>query len=474
MQKSIALLLLSLLILTSFLIEAKPAFSYNIENTWVSKAPMHVARADLGVAVVNGDIYAIGGNTIAGEYSADQGFYKGITGGVVNTVEKYDPITDNWVSKTPMPTPRDSFAIAVCQNKIYCIGGRTSIPLFSSQTFTNVNEVYDPATDLWQTKAPLPTMEWPLQASVISGKIFVIGRSGATYAYNPLNDSWTTKTRAPSVNNEPIAGFVTSVFANKIYVIGISDLNLIYNPLNDTWSQVNSSQPYSFEGLMGYGSFRAAGGTTSGILAPERIYVFFENRVYVYSPANDSWLSGASMPEEIVDFGAAVINDTFYIIGGSNYPKSFIDSYAPTATNEQYLPVGYGAPDPSYVFENTPPKIFLLAPLNKTYNDSSISLVFSVDKLTSWVAYSLDAKQNITINGNDTITNMTNGLHIIKVYANDTFGNVGASQTISFTVTKPEAEAFSTATVTAVLGAAVLIVATAGLLVYFKRRSRPK
>ena len=261
---------------------------------------MHIARANLGVAVVNGGVHAIGGDYITGEYNLDQGFYAGITGGVVNTVEKYDPGTDNWTLEKPMPTPRDSFAIAVYQNKIYCMGGRTSIPLYSSQTFTTTNEVYDPATDTWQTKTPLPTAEWPLQASVVDGNIYVIGRSGATYAYNPINDSWTTKTKAPLVNNEPIAGFVTTVFGNNIYVIGISDLNLIYDPLNDSWSQIYSSQPYQFEGLMGYGSFDAAAGATTGMFAPEKIYVFFDNQTYVYDTDNNTWASSAGMPEERV------------------------------------------------------------------------------------------------------------------------------------------------------------------------------
>jgi hypothetical protein len=364
-----------------------------------------------------------------------------------------------------MPTPRDSFAIAVYQNKIYCIGGRTSIPLFTPQTFTAVNEVYDPATDTWQTKAPLPNAEWPLQAGVVDGKIYVIGRSGATYAYNPINNSWTTKTKAPSVNKAPIAGFVTAVGTNKIYVIGISDLNLIYDPLNDTWSQAHSSQPYRFEGLMGYGSFEAAAGTTTGMLAPKRIYVFFENQTCVYDSSRDTWASGTGMPKERVNFGTAVINDTFYIIGGGNIPKGFSDLYAPTSTNEQYIPIGYGTPDPSYVLEHTPPKISVLSPLNQTYDNSNVSLVFTIDKAVNWTGYSLDGGKNVTTAGNCSIAGVSNGVHSVTVYGNDTFGNF-ASKTVTFTIAK--LEPLPTAFVAAVSVAAAAVVGVA-IVIYLKK-----
>jgi hypothetical protein len=118
----------------------------------------------------------------------------------------------------------------------------------------------------------------------------------------------------------------------------------------------------------------------------------------------------------------------------------------------------------TYLLETTPPKISLLAPLNQTYDKPSVPLVFTTDKAVTWVGYSLDGKQNVTITGNTTLTNMTNGLHNLTVYANDTFGDIGASQTITFTIALP----IPTATVAAVSGALAVVV-VAGLLVYFKK-----
>jgi hypothetical protein len=52
-----AALLLALFLISSFIIMAKPVSAATLgENSWTSKAPIHVARSDLGVGVVNGKI----------------------------------------------------------------------------------------------------------------------------------------------------------------------------------------------------------------------------------------------------------------------------------------------------------------------------------------------------------------------------------------------------------------------------------
>jgi hypothetical protein len=120
-----------------------------------------------------------------------------------------------------------------------------------------------------------------------------------------------------------------------------------------------------------------------------------------------------------------------------------------------------------YLLKTTLPKIALLSPINQVFNESSIPLFFTVDKQVSWMGYSLDGENNVTVAGNSTITELTNGLHNITVYAEDTFGNEGASETIVFNIDVPEP--FPTTLIT-VVSIATVVAVSVGLLVYFKKR----
>jgi len=165
------------------------------------------------------------------------------------------------------------------------------------------------------------------------------------------------------------------------------------------------------------------------------------------------------------------VNDVIYAIGGRTYDYLYPDdnyfTVSEQAVNEQYTPIGYGKPDTSYIppIERTHLEIRGLSPLNQMYNESSVSLVFTLDKPVNWTGYSLDGKDNVTITGNTTLTGLTSGLHNITVYANGTFGNMGASETINFTVEKPE----TLPIVTIVAASMASVVACVGVFFYFKK-----
>ena len=128
----------------------------------------------------------------------------------------YDPATDTWTTKSPMPTPRAFFAMTVYQNKIYCIGGNGNNGGDNPPT-----EVYNPASDSWETKTPMPTPRYDLQANVLDDKIYCIGgvaingATGFNEVYDPTSDKWTTKSPMPTVTDiySP-----STVFNGKIFV----------------------------------------------------------------------------------------------------------------------------------------------------------------------------------------------------------------------------------------------------------------
>jgi hypothetical protein len=82
------------------------------------------------------------------------------------------------------------------------------------------------------------------------------------------------------------------------------------------------------------------------------------------------------------------------------------------------------------------------------------------------MGYSLDGKDNVTVAGNTTIAGLSNGLHNVTVYAKDAFENVGASETVYFTVAQ-QSEPLPISWVVA----GIVIIAAAGLapLVYFAK-----
>ncbi len=117
-----------------------------------------------------------------------------------------------------------------------------------------------------------------------------------------------------------------------------------------------------------------------------------------------------------------------------------------------------------------PPEISNISVANQTFNSNGIPLTFNLNTVASWMAYSLDDKANITISGNTTLADVKEGSHSIVVYANDTIGNMGASQTAFFTVEllpspSPTVMASSSSTVPEFTFAAVLILAIATGLV---------
>lgn len=455
MRKNVALLLVLLFSVVSSLFIIPFAFSSTqaVEDSWTFKTPMPTARSDFGLAVANGKIYAIGG----------------YNGSYLNVNEMYDPETDTWTTKTPMPTPRAYFAVATYRNKIYAIAGATS-----TGSSTLANEVYDIITDTWETSSPLQSntsVRIHLGANVVNGKIYVISGIASVLAtgfppsaennvYDPALDVWTTKAPIP----QPVFQYASAVIDDKIFIIGgrnysalsrtptILSLTQIYDTTTDTWTN-GASMPTA-----AYWSSAAA---VTGLFAPKRIYIFggyttsgptasWLSITRIYDQVTNEWTVGTPSPADFARDRCAVVKDVCYSIGDD--------------VNLQYTPVGY-KPDPSH--DGTAPEIVVVSPENMIYYKTDIPLTFTVNEPVSWIEYNLDYETVREIESNCTLSGLSLGSHNITVYATDIAGNVGASDTVSFTVAEPEAFPVTLVATTSVV--TVAIVGT-GLLFYFKKR----
>ena len=114
--------------------------------------------------------------------------------------------------------------------------------------------------------------------------------------------------------------------------------------------------------------------------------------------------------------------------------------------------------------DNAAPQIVILWPESTTYTDGNMTLVFSIPEPTSKISYSIDSQENVTILGNTTLTDLSNGNHNLTVYATDKSGNTGTSETRYFSVNVPRS--FLTTSVAAASVASVTIVVSA-LTAYF-------
>ena len=113
-----------------------PAAEASGSDTWARLTP--TPREGLGVGVVNGVLYAVGGYDYYGA-------------GYLATVEAYDRGTNIWTTKAAMPTAREGLGVGVVDGVLYAVGG------YNGSSYLATVEAYDPATNTWSTKAAMPT-----------------------------------------------------------------------------------------------------------------------------------------------------------------------------------------------------------------------------------------------------------------------------------------------------------------------------
>jgi N-acetylneuraminic acid mutarotase len=298
----------------------------NTENAWTTKTPLPKAAADLKAGVVNNRIFVFGSHVT------------------------YEYNLASWIEKQPMPSSREYFATATYKNKIYCIGGRNNGP-------SAANEAYNPASNSWEIKQAMPTPRHGLEANVVNDKIYLISGlvpdnrwpntnvdayttyrcTNVTEEYDPSTDTWANKAPIPKA----AAHYSSAVIENKIYIFsdhynqnnGIYEaLTQIYDPTTDTWSD-GTSPPYAVDmagstaiSNSNYKRIYLIGGRSSGLQAAYN---------QIYDLSTDSWSIGTSLPTARYGLTVCNLDNKIYTFGG--YQGAYV-SVNFRADNEIYDP----------------------------------------------------------------------------------------------------------------------------------------
>ena len=123
---------------------------YDVDgNTWSYVASLGTARYGMGVATLNGYIYAAGGWGT----------------GNLQSVERYDATANTWVNVSPLLVGRGGPGATALNGLLYVVGGDG----LSSA------ERYDPTTNTWTYVASLGIVRHSLGVAALNGYIYAAG-----------------------------------------------------------------------------------------------------------------------------------------------------------------------------------------------------------------------------------------------------------------------------------------------------------
>jgi N-acetylneuraminic acid mutarotase len=286
-------------------------------DVWTKKSPMPRPAHHAALTAVNGKIYAFGGFVAP----ANSPIPLGAAWEPIADAWEFNPATDSWKPLAPLPGKRGSAIAAEVGGKIFVIGGATTMEGAKDPFFTafgparvlGTNEVYDPATNTWESRNPMSVPRNHAFGGVVNGKIYVIGgRTGHAFIlsatntdvveeYNPASNMWSIpKERMPTARS----GGASGTDGRRIYVAG---------------GEVTTTELV--------GAFRA---------------------VEAYEPATNSWMTLPSMPMPRHGVAGAVIGNRFHLVSGmiqSAGALTFLDPTLSTHTAvHDILELQFGIP----------------------------------------------------------------------------------------------------------------------------------
>uniref|UniRef100_H2T9S7 Kelch-like family member 18 n=1 Tax=Takifugu rubripes TaxID=31033 RepID=H2T9S7_TAKRU len=194
-----------------------------VGNFWERCQPMKTSRSRVGVAVVNGLLYAIGG-------------YDGQSR--LSTVEVYNPETDSWTRVSSMNSQRSAMGTVVIDGHIYVCGG------YDGKSSLNSVEFYNHHTNRWHPAAAMMNKRCRHGAAALGSHMYVSGGyDGSGFlsgveVFSSVSGQWSLlvamNTRRSRVSLVSTSGHLYAVGGYD----GQSNLSSVemYNPDTNRWT----------------------------------------------------------------------------------------------------------------------------------------------------------------------------------------------------------------------------------------------
>ena len=196
---------------------------YNVAtDTWTGDRSFLVAvHSSNGVGTIGGKLYSSGGYT-----------QQDVIDGFSSRAWAYDPVARQATQVASMPKRTAEGVTGVINSKLYVLPGLVDENL--EQKPIRRLYRYDPATNKWGARRSAPHFHRRGAAGVIGGKFYVVGGLGSTDldVYDPATDTW--RTRAPIPKAGPAIG---TALGGKLYVVVGLDA-YVYNPGTNRWSAI--------------------------------------------------------------------------------------------------------------------------------------------------------------------------------------------------------------------------------------------
>ncbi|MGC1760077.1 MAG: kelch repeat-containing protein, partial [Candidatus Cybelea sp.] len=171
-------------------------------NSWTPIAPLPRPLGSVSVAVLGNAIQLVGGRDANS----------------VQTHLAYDPATNHYSERAPLPIGRDHMGLVTYEGRLYAIGGRINTPAHN----TAYLDIYDPRSNAWTSGPSMPTARSGMAVAAFQNRIFAIGgeQSGMTAAfktneaYDPASKSWSEFAALPEGRH----GTGAAVVGDLLYV----------------------------------------------------------------------------------------------------------------------------------------------------------------------------------------------------------------------------------------------------------------